>query len=128
MKETTFAIGYRFYYWPYYQFRDDLPANEQTIDGFFDNHHYHGSFTISQLFIHRKFANLKEEITEYPNFSVAQYEEAKLKTEKFMKSKAVKRIKAKKTDGRNLLLHYDISVGDLLLFSHILSLILYCDY
>ena len=87
-----------------------------------DNKHDHGGYTVSELYVHRKFDNLKEEIGQYDNFSVAQYEEAKLKTEKFMKSKAVKRIKAKRTDWRDILLHYDISVGDLLLFGHILAL------
>merc|ERR1712176_1708678 len=30
-KKTTFSLGYRFYFWPYYKERDGLPIGEQMI-------------------------------------------------------------------------------------------------
>ena len=95
------------------------------IGGGWDNKHDHGGYKVSELFVNAKYGSFKDEIANYENFDIAQYEEAKTKTNKFIKSEKVKKITAKYTDGWDMFLHYGISFGALLLFGHILSLILY---
>ena len=118
---TTFSLGLRFYYWPYYKDKDELPANEQMI-GSTDNKHDHFGYKVCDLYVDKKYDSFKEEIANYSNFGIAQYKEAKIKTEKFMKTKEIKKTKAKGT----YYLRYEIAAA--LIFEHILSLILYTDY
>merc|ERR1712228_653440 len=123
---ATFSLGLRFYYWPYYKDKEVLTAKEQMID-VVDNKHDHFGMRVCDLFVNKKFESFKEEIANYSNFGIAQYKEAKIKTEKFMKTEEIRKIKAKKTDpsyGGSMLLHYGITFGAALLFEHILSLIL----
>merc|ERR1712228_346265 len=124
---ATFSLGLRFYYWPYYKDKEVLTAKEQMID-VVDNKHEHFGVRVCDLFANKKYESFKEEIANYSNFGIAQYKEAKIKTEKFMKTKEIKKNKAKKTDYWNMSLHYEIEAGAALLFEHILSLILYTDY
>merc|ERR1712228_792665 len=126
---TTFSLGLRFYYWPYYKDKEVLPAKQQMIDDE-DNKHDHFGYKVCDLFVNKKYESFKEEIANYSNFGIAQYKEATIKTEQFMKTKEIKKIKAKYTDSFNkeMLLHYEIAVGAALLFEHIFSLILYTDY
>merc|ERR1712228_980496 len=107
---ATFSLGLRFYYWPYYKDKEELPAKQQKIHGS-DNKHDHFGVRVCDLFVNKKYDSFKEEIANYSNFGIAQYKEAKIKTEKFMKTKEIKKNKAKGTDSFYMLLHYEIEVG-----------------
>merc|ERR1719461_783828 len=56
---------------------------------------------------------------------------AQTKANKYLRTDSVKKIKAKETEpvyGGGMLLHYDIAIGALLSFGHLLALIFYTDF
>ena len=134
MKSSTFSIGFRFYYWDYYQNRDALSANEQITGPLanHDNTHDHSGYRVRDMFVQQKHNNFKEEIASYPHFNIGQYDEAVTKTNKFMSTKQIKKYKCRAAGQSGLFasgsLYYGIEVGAALLFYHILALILYTDY
>ena len=63
----------RFFYWPYYEKRDELPGSEQLVLGY-DNKHDHGGYKASDLFVKQKYDSFKEEAAKYPNLNIEQYD------------------------------------------------------
>ena len=59
VNQLCFDIGFRFYYWNHYK---DIDQTYQ-IDQHDDNQNDHGGYSPSDLFIKRKYRNLKEEVT-----------------------------------------------------------------
>eukprot|EP01083_Nonionella_stella_P006418 18624_1 len=67
LEASSFAIGFRFYYWPCYKGIRELTYMRGNL---WD----HGGYDIKELFIEAKFASFKEEIAHYKYVSLKQYE------------------------------------------------------
>jgi len=135
-KESTFSLGFRFYYWPYYKERDALSADEQIIYGHTNNKHDHSGLKVHQLFVSNKYNSFKNEISNYSLLTKVQYENAIAKVKKFMDSEQVRQNRAgyfeeghgwQQKEGTGFL-HYGIEIGAMLQSCHILALVLYTDH
>ena len=124
---STFSLGFRFYYWKYYEHLDELPAEEQKIDGY-DNKHDHAGHKVKDLFVKNKYDSFKEEIASYKDMNIEKYEKTRVKVQNYMKTESIKKMKAGETDGWGVLFHYGTKLDKPLEFHHILSLTLYTDY
>ena len=125
----SFSTGFVFWYWPYY-----APNNNDQTKQKEDNRNDFGGYSVSDLYIKQgKYDNFKDEILEYSDgkngdITMEIYKnKILLKAQEFMETKRVKNIKAKQTDPLAMR-YYDIASGAVLPSSHIMGLILYCDF
>ena len=149
MEAASFALGFRFYYWPYYQFKESLPLEEQTIFGEsgrrhkrsghqnleWDNKIDHSGFRPCDLYVTAKYGSFKEEMSNYEHFDKKQMEAAGTKAAKYLKTDTIKRFKAYYWKGNKRekkvgtqYCHYDIDMLAVVAYHHLLSLILYTDF
>merc|ERR1712228_315481 len=93
---STFSLGLRFYYWPYYKDKEELSANEQKIHYFqdADNKHDHSGYKVCDLYIIPKYDSFQEEVSNYVHFDIQKYNKAKTKTLKYLKTEQIKKLKA----------------------------------
>ena len=125
---SSFSVGLRFYYWEFYKDLKELPFEEQMIVGSMDNSNDHSGYDICDLFIIGKYASFKEEIMAYKYLTLEQYQKCVFKVNQYINAKIVKAMKAPPVrDAPPYMKGYGISVGAPLLFSHLLSLVIYCD-
>lgn len=124
INSSSFSIGYRFYYWPYYQYLDDLPEKDQKYT-MIDHHGY----KVRDLYITQKYSSFKEEIANYQHIDMQTYENIILpKVKRYADTQICKGIRGVTKDNG---LHYDIYVYKneaKLSHSNLLSVILYTDY
>eukprot|EP01083_Nonionella_stella_P174971 607957_1 len=114
VRESSFSIGYRFYYWTHY--KHPLQRSE-----YFQNKNDHSGYQPHELYIARKYASLKIEILQV--ISVNQYNRKSRKAKAYMNSNRARSIKAEE----NELLHYDVMHGAPLSVENLLCVIFYCD-
>ena len=120
MSSTSFSVGLRFYYWIFYESLKELPEQK------WNNINDHSVYSVCDLYVRARYGSLKEEMCYYPYFSMKQYrEEVIIKVNQYINAKIVKNTKA---HNRVKELHYGIVWKDKLLYSHLVSLVLYCDY
>ena len=120
MSSTSFSVGLRFYYWVFYESLKEFPEQKWY------NINDHSGYAVCDLYIRARYGSLKEEMCYYPYFSMKQYrEEVIIKVNQYINAKIVKNTKAHRSVK---VLHYGIVDGDKLLYSHLVSLVLYCDY
>eukprot|EP01083_Nonionella_stella_P281063 956327_1 len=115
---SCFSIGYRFYYWPYYQ---NLLHEEEYVH----NRNHHSGYKPHQLYVHAKYSNIKEELlSKVISFDTAAFTNLMQKAVAIASTKEARSLKAE----RNQLLHYCIAHGSQISLNHLVSIILYCDY
>eukprot|EP01084_Bolivina_argentea_P285192 489010_1 len=124
MSASSFSVGLRLYYWPYYQTIKHLPDAEQNI-----THYDHSGYAVCELFVRPKYAAFKEEILNYKYITFQQYtNDIVTKVNTYINTDIVKETTANKSIC--LFLHYGISARSrtILGFKNLVSLILYTDY
>eukprot|EP01084_Bolivina_argentea_P298538 514475_1 len=125
ISSASFSIGFRFYYWEYYK---KLQC-KQITNGDTWNINDHSGYNICDLYIIAKYNSFKEEIAHYRYFSLKRFtNETIIKVNKYMNANIVKGMKAVSKTMARYAKHYRISVSSPFTFSHLLSLVLYCDY
>eukprot|EP01084_Bolivina_argentea_P133547 235673_1 len=123
VSSSSFSIGFRFYYWSYYEKLKEIPEHWQYTWNDID----HSGYKISELYVKPTFSSFKEEIANYKHIDMNQYEDyVYVKAKCYQNSQMVKKTKA-------VHLHftpqyYDISKEEPLKIDHIISLILYTDW
>eukprot|EP01083_Nonionella_stella_P189925 703451_1 len=123
LHSSSFSIGFRFYYWPFYKDKKQVPVKEQ-YGGNVDDH---GGYDMSELFVEQKYSSFKEEIAQYAHLNMMQYhKKVVVKANSYKDTDIVKQTK----QGKFLTckLHYDIAVGSILEYEHLVSVILYTDF
>eukprot|EP01084_Bolivina_argentea_P239627 402717_1 len=122
---SSFQVGFRFYYWPYYEKNE---SNDEDI--LFWNKNDHGGYTKKELYVEKKYQTLKEEILNHPKVGLlpTQYELSVVKASKYMNTERVKSIKVNQTITQEDPLKYNIRNGTSITEKHILSIIIYCDW
>ena len=114
MHQTTFSIGYRFYYWNYYK-------HEETRH----DHHYekHKLLSRSNLYISKKYNSLKDEIlyNKYDPMDATRFNVSMAKAKSYLHTKWVKSYVTECDD----YLHYGIEEGSSLTICHLLAIIFY---
>eukprot|EP01084_Bolivina_argentea_P085065 153774_1 len=124
MSVSSFNIGLRFYYWPYYKSIKRLPDYTKCRFGLANNYNDHSGFDIDELFVAPRYNTFKEEIFNYEQFDINQYAHYVVtKAKKYINTQIVKAIKAFERWGRPE--HYDPAPFGL---SHLCAIILYCDF
>merc|ERR1712228_1046512 len=87
---------------------------------------------VCELYVNKKYDSLQEEARNYPHFDISKYNKAKIKAFKYLKTKQIKKIKAKWTyhyyGTGQMLLKYEINKDGVITFGHLLSLNMYTDY
>ena len=117
MYHHTFQIGFRFYYWNYHKVLAEKDDQSQVDD-----------CTISDLYVSRKYENLKEEILNNKIVQLLKFQfvVSENKAKKFMDSERVKQMKVSFVV--NDPMHYGIDNGQNITMQHLLSIILYTDW
>ena len=125
MSEYSFDIGFRFYYWDYYKTRDPRSQMKQNMYNIND----HRGYLQHDLYISPKYQSLKEEILTNAIFCLSVYKLSIsiTKTKEYFTTFKARNIKCSKFPVNDYL-HYGISNGSPLKFSHLLSVILYTDW
>eukprot|EP01084_Bolivina_argentea_P280652 479994_1 len=132
LHQHTFNIGYRLYYWKYYK-RKHTSIELQWHDNVND----HGGYNARQLFVPRKYNNMKHELLNNKIFTLnlSELQISMNKTYKYINTNYVKLITATPDYGdqlfkhdRNDNLHYGITAKTPISFNHLLSICLYCDW
>eukprot|EP01083_Nonionella_stella_P101748 288722_1 len=126
LHSSSFSIGFRFYYWPFYKGRKQVPVEEQYKGNVDD----HGGYDVSDLFVEQKYSSFKEEIAHYGHLNMVQYhKKVTVKANSYKDTDIVKQTKRfESKDYYISKLHYDIAVGSILGYEHLVSLILYTDF
>ncbi len=123
VSSSSFSVGLRFYYWPYYQTLKEIPAGDQ-LDW---NEDDHSGFNVCELFVTPKYGTFQEEIANYKFISFTQYKEDIItKVNAYVDTDIVKGTKAGRVPCKYL--HYGIESGRILGFENLVSLVLYTDY
>eukprot|EP01084_Bolivina_argentea_P207028 353320_1 len=131
VSSSQFSVGFRFYYWDYFKQLNNLTDKEQGIaTSGVNNYIDHCGHKVCDLFIIRRYSSFKEEISFYQYLTMTEYKKNVLfKANKYMNANIVKQTTALIwTTYSPYVQHYGIKEGDRLTFSHLLSIILYCDY
>eukprot|EP01084_Bolivina_argentea_P047505 87539_1 len=63
---SSFNVGVRFYYWPYYKKIKDIPQEEQ-VSGLMNEHDGHD---ICELYVQQRYTSFKEEVSNYNYFNM----------------------------------------------------------
>eukprot|EP01084_Bolivina_argentea_P083473 151121_1 len=123
VSSSSFNIGLRMYYWPYYETLKQIPVEEQKTY----NQNDHSGYKISALFVKQKYGSFKEEICNYKHIIFQQYQnEIVIKVNGYIGTDIVK--DTKPIDWKCQELHYGITKEAKLEFKNLVSLILYTDY
>ena len=126
VSSTAFSIGFRFYYWPKYKDMEVLQTN-LGVQGIL-NDLDHSGYKPKDLYIYKKYQSLKEEILNYKHIKIKNYESQIIpKAKSYCNTNWVKSIGCYMDRFGRTPLHYEI-VGHEFTLSHIISVILYCDY
>ena len=83
------------------------------------------NYKVCELCVDAKFANFKEEILNYRHVTVTQYQKIMVKAKELIKTKNVKKIKAK---DQFTPIYYEIATDTLLCIWNLIAIILYTDY
>ena len=124
VSSSAFSIGLRFYYWRMYQNMDVL----QLHAGGYQNNIDHGGYKPSELYVDKKYETFKEEILNYHggHFNISHYNTEVLpKATAYLSTDYGKQIKANTGMAPP---HYEIPNDSLISISHLISIIMYCDY
>eukprot|EP01083_Nonionella_stella_P041659 112866_1 len=130
LSSSSFNIGLRFYYWSWYESKQTIPDEEQDSD----NIHDHSGHAVCDLYVTKKYATFKEEISHYPSvleFSMVDYKHLVTKVNQYTDSKIVKASKACggfTYDTREGHFHYAVDRESCLSFDHLVAVLLYTDY
>lgn len=124
MSKHSFDVGYRFYYWKFYQ----LLAEDYQLTQRSTNQNDHGGHNMNEMYIPSKYVGLKQEILNNRIYSlkIHQLTMSITKTKQYVQTrKAKKTVTPLRTDS---IFHYGIQDGSALRFDHILSITLYTDW
>ena len=122
MSSGSFSVGLRFYYWDYYKYREELPADEQR-DGTIG---YHSGYKVSELFVDKKYESFAEEIMNYNHIymNIKEFRDLIMKkAEEYINTKRVKAIKASGIYHSRR--HYEVEAFGV---NNLLSIVLYTDF
>eukprot|EP01083_Nonionella_stella_P254839 875311_1 len=118
---SSFNIGLRFYYWPFYKYYTP------EVDGINDRSGY--TIINNDLYIEQKYNSFKDEIRNYKYISLEQYDKAVVKVKFYHNAQEIKKNTATR-DGtlNNRYYGLDYLAKPQIKFEHLLSLVLYTDY
>eukprot|EP01084_Bolivina_argentea_P218959 371456_1 len=122
LSDDSFSIGYVFYYWPYYEKEILAPEKRETPGEIND----HSGYEPKELYVKSKYKNIKHELlnNKLHSLSLDEFEISNSKSNKYINALITKTIKA----GNAGWLHYNIMAGACISFSHLLAIIMYCDW
>ena len=123
---TSFSIGLRFYYWPEYKDMEEVPQHSGT---FLQNINNHLCYKINELYINKMYLSFKQEISNYSSdyLTVDKYNmEILPKAVSYLGTNYAKSIQAKVDCFSPA--WYGIIHGSTITLSHLIAVILYCDY
>eukprot|EP01083_Nonionella_stella_P303837 1053197_1 len=117
---SCFSIGYRFYYWRYYQ--NATREEEEYVH----NRNHHSGYKPHQLYVRARYSSIRDELlnSKAIPFDTDAFNKLMRKAEEIMSTKEARLLKAEE----NQLLHYGIAHGSPILLEHLMCIILYCDY
>eukprot|EP01084_Bolivina_argentea_P210260 357952_1 len=134
---NTFNVGYRFYYWKYYEQVVDIQQSQ-------NNQNDHGGYKVSELFVKTKYKNIKDEILNNQIYTLnsVELDQSLTKADQYINTERVKETIASphRSDAtifkysraedidRDKTLHYGIIKGTSLTYEHILCVIFYTDW
>ena len=121
VSSLSFSIGYRFYYWPFYQDLDVLPVNEYKEGKITD----HSGYKVKDLYVQKKHGSFKDEIMNYTHLDIDEYNVMMLKAKEYLDTETVKCITA---NTRYAPKHYGIDDDSELRTDNLIALILYTDF
>eukprot|EP01084_Bolivina_argentea_P093077 167418_1 len=127
LSERSFQIGYRFYYWKYYEALDEKDQYVQQYHNIND----HSGYSPPQLYISRKYKSIKPEILHNNIYSlnVVQLNQAIMKAKKYIDTSKAKQITALHGNKKGVdRLHFNLPKGTKLTAKNILSIVLYTDW
>eukprot|EP01084_Bolivina_argentea_P060872 111202_1 len=118
---SSFSIGYIFYYWDYYKHKKDFVQWDWT------NQNDHSGCSFAQLFVEEKYPTLKHELlnNNILQISISKYQKTLTKSQKYINCEASKTIKAALVD---VALHYGIAYNEHFSQNHLLSILFYTDF
>ncbi len=94
---NMFSIGYRFYYWEYYK-KDNINElmEKDGINHGGHNINNHNGYKISELFVIKKYKNIKNEILKNTIYTlnIFEYKIVTNKVNKYINTKKVKSMKS----------------------------------
>ena len=126
VSSSSFSVGVRFYYWFKYKSMENVQDSSE-IPNFID----HSGYDIKDLYVKRKYQTLKEEILNYNYINVWHYQhEIAPKAAAYHNTAYARSIKAKfqtSLSDNKVPLYYGI-YREKITISHLMSVILYCDY
>ena len=97
--------------------------------GGFYNDIDHSGYKMNELYTNTKYSTFKQEISNYNCLNIDQYHDEILpKATSYLNTNYVKLTKAKGGNICGIPQHYDIPSDSSITLSHIISVILYCDY
>eukprot|EP01084_Bolivina_argentea_P255779 430341_1 len=123
LSKIGFSTGFAFYYWEYYA----KPAEEmEDVMDVYNIKDYHG-YKRHQLFVEKKYDNIKEELLHNQTYSVSltDFQSKLVKAESFHETTRVRQSQTTEFTLREL--HFGIPVGTKLKVSNLLSVICYTD-
>eukprot|EP01084_Bolivina_argentea_P288405 494998_1 len=103
IKSVSFNVGIIFYYWPKYKGMEQFDQNKNKY-----NINDHGGNNFIDLYVERKYASFKEEISNYKHFNMWLYDELVVKINEYLKTETVKKMKAEEIDTNGIKLEYEI--------------------
>ena len=120
--QSSFSIGYIFYYWEYY-------SHPRDYKNYYWNINDHSGYSPHDLYITKKYECLKDEMLNNTLYCL-NYHQYQTSITKMLAYRDTKIAKSTKVLGRwiDYQLHYDIRAGSKLTNAHLLALILYCDW
>eukprot|EP01084_Bolivina_argentea_P266402 451844_1 len=129
LAKSTFSIGYRFYYWEYYKNKLEIDSKQDwTIHA---THNDHSGYTLSELYIAKKYDSLKDEIENNNVYQLNKndFDICLHKVHKYINCNNAKHICFENDED---ILHYGI-IGTvlnpiLITIQHLLAVILYTDW
>ena len=124
VSSSALSVGLRFYYWFKYK---DMEVAPESGGMAARNIIHHSGYNIADMYINKKYSTLKEEICNYQYIPNHAYNKIIMpKALSYYDTNYVKSIKA--AYGPYIPQYYEIPKNSMITLSHVISVILYCDY
>eukprot|EP01084_Bolivina_argentea_P195247 335003_1 len=123
LSDSTFSIGYIFYYWTYYK------NKRENTNQFSGNTNCFSGYSPHELFVVSKYKSLKEELLNNTIFTlkISEFNVCLEKAMQYIEANIAKTTVADKYGIIDKELYYNIKKGTPLSSLNLLALILYCD-
>ena len=124
MSEISFSTGQIFGYWPHW--KEDKKKPEQS--SIWNNIDIFNGYSKSELFIIPFYSSLKQEIFSSGFINIKEWLQHLHKAQQYLQTQKVKNMKSIDQGWLREHKEYGIKKGESMSLSHILCIILYCDY